>query len=85
MASKRTHNGKVRLVLMRPVAIEFEFSGDEKLLNDVSRHMIETKYPERVESGGEAGEFYTAKLMEATISPSDPEPSLEEMIAPGIP
>ena len=71
MGSK-IRNGLVRLVIMVPQVVEFEFSGNDKLLKSISEHMIETKFPDKIQSAtGE--EFYTAKLMESHVAEPEPE------------
>lgn len=80
--TNRIRNGTVRLVVMVPQVVEFEFSGSDKLLKSISDNMVETKFPNRIQSAtGE--EFYTAKLMEIHVSERELA-DLEEMIAPGL-
>lgn len=73
---------------MRPEVVEFEFSGDEKLLYTIAEGYIKQKFPEAIPSAyedGPVGDFYTVKLMEASVKVADPEGvDLSELIAPGL-
>lgn len=78
-------NGTVRLVVMVPETIEFEFSGNTNLLQSISEHMIERKFPDLVTSAW-SDDLYAAKLLESSVKEPDPEEiDLDEYIAPGIP
>lgn len=87
MASK-IRNGVVRLVIMRPEVVEFEFSGNEKLLYAIAEGYVTQKYPEQIPSAyedGPVGDFYQVKLMEASVRDSVPEGvDLSDLIAPGL-
>ena len=80
----KIRNGTVRMVVTVPQVVEFEFSGTDKLLTAICEHMIENKFPETVDSA-QAGEFYTAKLLETSVRDPDPDGvDLNDMIAPGL-
>jgi hypothetical protein len=75
------------MIVMRPEVVEFEFSGDERLLVSIAQNFVQEKFPGGVSSGYEDGvidDYYSAKLMEVKVyeAPEDP---LEEIVAPGIP
>lgn len=83
----KIYNGTVRLVVMRPEVVEFEFSGNEKLLQSVSENYIQQRFPEQIPSAyedGPVGDFYMVKLMETFVKEPEVGVDLNDMIAPGM-